>query len=214
MKNILAFRLTRHVLSAAMGVGMLAVLIMGNAGMALADTPAGGDLAPAITQGPLGVANTSSPSITSTTALDGTDKSLTIAIPLTVTDATGSGSGWKLQLVTTQFHLAANASPYHTLPTNAVNFTGVTGVACGSNSSCSIPTNTVNSMTVPVETATLNDSNISYGTATAASLYNAAANTGMGVINLSAGFTVALPANTTYAGSYSSNFAVTVASAP
>jgi hypothetical protein len=190
----------------------LAILIIGNAGTAFAD--GGGNLAPTINAGALGVANTSSPSITSSVNLDGSDKSLTIALPLTLTDATGSGSGWKIQLATTQFHQAVDASPFHTLPTNATTFTGVTGVACGSNSTCQLPTNSVSSVTVPVQSATTDGTIISYGTATATSFYNAAANTGMGITNLSAGFNVALPANTTYAGGYSSTFTVTVVSAP
>jgi len=37
MKNILKFRLNRHLLSLAMGVGMLGVLIVGNVGTALAN---------------------------------------------------------------------------------------------------------------------------------------------------------------------------------
>lgn len=215
MKNILKFRLTRHLLSLAMGVGMLGVLIVGNVGTALAD--GGGNLSPTINGGSLDVSNTSSPTITSSVNLDGTDKSLTVSIPLTVNDPTGTGAGWKLQLITTQFHdPTASASPFRTIPTNATTFTGVTGVACGTNSTCSAPTNNVSSgsVSVPVKAATSNGSVISFGSATATSIYNAATDTGMGINDLTAGFTVGLPADTTYAGSYTSAFTVTIASAP
>jgi WxL domain surface cell wall-binding len=212
MKNILKFRLNRHLLSLAMGVGMLGVLIVGNVGTALAD--GGGDLSPTITGGQLDVSNTSLPTITSSVTLDGHDTTLTVSIPLTVNDPTGTGAGWKLQLATTQFHATAATLPFRTIPTNATTFTSVTGVACGTGSTCSAPTSTVGSVTVPVAAATSDGTTISFGSATATSIYNAATNTGMGINGLTAGFTVHLPANTTYAGSYTSAFTETIASAP
>ena len=88
-------------------------------------------------------------------------------------------------------------------------------MTCASNSTCSVPTsNKATGTTVPVESATSDGSSISYGSATPLSYYNAASDTGMGVMNFSSNFSVTLPANTTYAGAYSSDFTITISSNP
>lgn len=205
--------LKRRTLSMVLSFVLMMLLALVYATSAFAD--GGGSLSPTINGGSLAVANNGSASITSTTSLDGTDKSLTIAVPLTVTDPTGTGSGWHLSVYATQFATAANANPFRTIPSASATFTNVTSVACGTNSTCSLPTNSKSTgMTVPEETATSDGTTITYGSATPLSFYNAAANTGMGVINMQANFAVNLPASTTYAGAYSSTMTITVASAP
>ncbi len=94
-----------------MGVGMLAVLIMGSAGTALADTP--GVTFP-LNQGTSGITTGTlafkvdnvSQTIDSSHGipLDGKDHTIAITMPLTIVDASGTGNGWSATLTATPFH--------------------------------------------------------------------------------------------------------------
>jgi hypothetical protein len=78
------------------------------------------------------------------------------------------------------------------------------GVACDSSVTCTTATN---SITYPFVLP-------AGGTApTAQKVYNAAANTGLGNQTVTAAFRLAIPANT-YAGTYSSTWTYSLASAP
>lgn len=197
---------------------MLMILALSGATSAFAD--GSGTLTPNIDAGSLSVVNNGSATITSTLNLDGTDKSLTIAVPLTVTDATGSGAGWHMSIFATQFHTAADSSPYRTIPDTATTYTGMDTnsghqVQCGSDSTCSLPTNNKSTgTTIPTEDVTTDGTTLTFGSATPLSFYNAATNTGMGVVNLQPDFSVSLAANVTYVGAYSSDITITVSANP
>lgn len=126
MKNILKLRLNRHLLSLAMGVGMLGVLIVGNVGTALADdnpinfSVTGGTQT--VTTGTLGLKDQGDGTVTSF-ALNGHDQNVTITMPVTVTDARGTGAGWTIKLYASQFtngdgHTLTNPPAIGTLATS------------------------------------------------------------------------------------------------
>ncbi len=197
MKNILKLRLSRHIASAAIGVGMLGVLIGGNVGTAMADTG----------NGSLDVgAGSLSESITSVTinggsglALNGTDQTPSIAMPMTVTDATGSGAGWHLTIKAGQF--TGTTSSSDKLPTSAVSVSGVTPTDVSGSTNTAPSGNTVNyPLTVPTGN-------------TASSLYSAAAASGLGAFTVTPTMTLNVPANTV-PDTYQSIFTVAIVSGP
>jgi hypothetical protein len=111
---------------------------------------------------------------------------------------TGGGSGWDVQLTSTQF---ADGSG-HTLPTTAATATGVsTSVHAGN---CTLPTNSISyPVTVPAGA----------GPPAAVKIFNAAANSGGGPTDLAVNFSLAVPAKA-YAASYTSTWTLTIASGP
>jgi len=144
MKNILRLRLNRHLLSLAMGIGMLGVLIVGNVGTAMAsNTPGVGNFD--VTAGPLS-ATASTPTITFNNnpidsthhlTLDGTQKTINIVLPVTVTDARGTGNGWTVSFSADRFSSSAG---------NLVNDPTISSVATVQpvdNTSGSIPSSIV-----------------------------------------------------------------------
>ena len=151
-----------------------------------------------VNAGTLSLSTSATPSVSST--LNGTDQSPTYTLPMTVLDATGSGSGWNVTITSTTF-TTGGGSP-HLLSTTASNATGVTS-SCATGT-CTNPTNSIG-YPVGVPAA---------GTApTAVKLFNAAANTGMGNFTITPTISVAIPANT-YAGTYTSTVTVAVVSGP
>jgi hypothetical protein len=141
----------------------------------------------------------------SAVTLSGVDQSSTGTLAIDMKDATGSGSGWKIQATSTTFKDTGS----HTLSTSATTITNSAAVAdaCDASATCSLATtNVAFPYTLPAATSA----------PTATTLFNATANTGMGNQTVTPTFTVALPANT-YApagGSYSSTWTVTYASGP
>lgn len=135
---------------------------------------------------------------------------------LTVNDATGTAAGW---------HVTASATTFtngtHTLPNTgtflasgsltSASATTAPSSACATGSTCTLPTN---STTYPVAVTTA-------GTAPpAVTLYNAAANTGMGKIVLGGsgaanplGWWLNVPSNV-FSGAYTSTVTMSVVSAP
>lgn len=195
MKNILKLRLSRHIASAAIGVGMLGVLIGGNVGTAMADT---GNGSLAVGAGGL------SESITSVTInggsglnLNGTDQTPSIAMPMTVTDATGSGAGWHLTITADQF--TGTTSNSHKLSASAVSVSGVTPTDVSGTTDTDPTGNTVG---YPL---TVNS--------TAAPLYTAAVNSGLGAFTVTPTMTLNVPANTV-PDTYTSTFTVGIVSGP
>jgi hypothetical protein len=130
--------------------------------------------------------------------LDGTDQTVTYQVPLTATDARGTGGGWNLTITSTTFNTGT-----HTLATTASSLTAATSV-CTSGSTCTTPTNAISlPVTVPAATTA----------PTAVKFFNSAANTGMGTITVTPTISVAIPGNA-YAGSYASTLTVAIAAGP
>ncbi len=209
--------LKRRTLGLSVGFLSMLLLLLVCATSAFAD--GGGTLSPTLSGGSLAVANNGSVSgtIVGSTTLNGTNQALTIAVPLTVTDPTGTGAGWHLSISETQFSNAANASTFRTLGSTAVTFTSITSVACHSGSTCSTPTDGINTSSgtaVPEAATTTDGTSLSEGSVTPLSLYNAAVDTGMGIIDMTANFALNLRPNTTYAAAYSSTMTITISSAP
>ena len=148
--------------------------------------------------GSLGLSHGATASVSAVT-LDGTDQSQSYTVPLSITDARGSGAGWNATITSTTFTDASS----HTLGTTASSLTGVSS-SCVAGGSCTNPTNAVTyPLTVPAG-----------ATAPAAvKFFNAAANTGMGRFTVTPTISVTVPGNA-YAGTYSSTVTVAVASGP
>jgi hypothetical protein len=151
-----------------------------------------------VTAGSLTLSTSAAPAFSAT--LNGTDQTPTYTLPLTVNDATGSGTGWNGTITSTQF-TTGGGTP-HTLSTTASSITGVTS-SC-TTGTCTSPTNSVTySLGVPAAATP----------PAAAKFFNAAANTGMGEFTLTPTVQVAIPANT-LTGSYSSTITLASVSGP
>ncbi len=132
----------------------------------------------------------SNPSVSDT--LDGTDQTVTYAPVLGVVDARGTGAGWNVTIAATTFSDGSG----HSLAAGTV--TGVSA-ACHSGSTCTAATNAI---TYPLTLS-----------ATAAKVFNAAANTGLGKVDVTPTVSVAIPGNS-YAGSYTSTVTLATVSGP
>lgn len=139
------------------------------------------------------------PSVTfPATTLNGVDQTKSTTATLTANDMTGSGSGWNIQGTSTTF----TATGGSTLPTTATRITAASAAAASGN--CSVSTNSVTyPVTVPAAASA----------PTAAKLYNAAANTGLGPVTVTLTFQLTVPA-ATRAGSYSSAWTFSLVSGP
>lgn len=178
-----------------LGLGLAATMALGAVVPALADNVTG---TTAITGGSLAMAASDAPVVAAT--LNGTDQTVTDSFVIDAQDNTGTGSGWKLQITSTQFS-TSGVSP-KTLSTSAARITGAS-VACDAGT-CTTPTNSIAyPLTVPAATVA----------PAAVSFFNAAVTTGMGDFTVTPTFEVSIPANT-YAASYSSTVTITIASGP
>ena len=152
---------------------------------------------PPCTGGSLTVTAPGSLTIPSVT-LDGTDKQSTSSVALVATDNTGSGSGWNIQATSTTFTNVGGK----TLPATASTITSASSSAATGN--CSLPTNSVTyPVTVPAGTTP----------PTAVKVFNAAAATGSGAVNVTLATRLAVAANT-FTGTYTSTWTFTIASGP
>jgi hypothetical protein len=116
---------------------------------------------------------------------------------MTVDDETGSGSGWNLDATSTTLTTGS-----YTLPTTATTILSATDSAASGN--CSMPTNSISyPVTLPAASTP----------PTAIALFNAAAATGKGPVNITFGAKVSIPANA-HAGTYASTWTLTMASGP
>lgn len=150
-----------------------------------------------INAGGLSVTTSAAPTFSAT--LDGTDKTPTYTVPVTVIDATGSGAGWNATLTSTPFS-TGGGSP-KTLAAGASAVTGVTSACAGGT--CTAPTNGVAyPFTVPAGVG-----------ATPVKLFNAALATGLGQFSLVPTIGVSVPANTA-AGTYTSTLTFAAVSGP
>ena len=130
------------------------------------------------------------PSITDT--LDGTDQTATYAPILGLVDARGTGAGWNLQISATTFSDGAG----HTLAQGTV---ASATQACKAGSTCTLATNAIG---YPLTIST-----------TAAKVFNAALNTGLGKIDVTPTINVAIPGNA-YAGTYTSTVTLAATTGP
>ena len=133
----------------------------------------------------------SNPSLSET--IDGTDQTVSYSPVLGVVDARGSGAGWNVTISSTTYSDGSG----HTLQPGSV--TGVTQ-ACHTGSSCTAATSS--GITYPLSLTT-----------TAAKLFNAAAATGMGKVDVTPTVQVQIPGNA-YAGTYTSTLTLATGSGP
>jgi hypothetical protein len=156
----------------------------------------GGGITSTLTAGSLAETN-ATPTIGSTT-LSGLDQQVALSLPLTISDATGSGAGWNVTITSTTFTVGS-----HTLPTTAASVSAISD-ACSSHSTCTLATNVIPyPLTIPAATSA----------PAPVKLFNAAINTGMGQIDLTPTISVTIPANS-YNGAYGSTISLAVVSAP
>src|SRR4051794_24710617 len=131
-------------------------------------------------------------------ALNGYNKAVTQTAIFTADDQSGTGSGWNVTATSTTF----SAGSGRVLPTTATKTTAASAAAASGN--CSMPLNSVSyPMTLPAGTSP----------PTAARIYNAAGNSGMGPVNITLTAQVTLPANAAV-GAYASTWTITIASGP
>jgi hypothetical protein len=133
--------------------------------------------------------------------LNGTDQAPTTTQGLDIGDATGSGNGWNVTATSTTFS-TGGGSP-KTLSNTAITATGAT-VACDASVTCSTATNSIGyPYSLPAASSA----------PTASKLFNAAANSGMGNQTVTPTWRLAIPSST-YAGSYTSTWTLSLVSAP
>jgi hypothetical protein len=147
--------------------------------------------------------STNTPSFNVT--LNGVDQTPTYTLSHAVVDARGIAAGglnggWNLTITSTTFNDGAG----HTFPTNASTITGVS-TACGTNSTCTLPTNNVTNTSLGVPAAATAPAGVKF--------LNAASGTGLGTVNVNATVQVAVPANV-LAGTYSSTVTVAIVAGP
>jgi hypothetical protein len=187
----------RRLVAPAVALGALASLAIVTAAGPVGATSASA----AITGGSLGFV--SSPSTVSFAAtLNGADQTVTSSQAFDVGDATGSGAGWNITATSTTFSTGGGTP--RSLALSATTVGSAPSVACDSGVTCTTATNSITYPFVLPAGSTA---------PTAQKLYNAATGTGMGNQTVTATFRLALPANT-YAGSYSSTWTYSLASAP
>ncbi len=133
-----------------------------------------------------------------TLALTGLDQSSTTNLAPTVTDATGTGTGWNVTGTSTQFRNSAGK----TLPTTATTVTA--GSAAATAGTCDMPTNQISYPLVLPAAATA---------PTAVKLFDAKAQTGLGQFLITLAMQLSVPASA-YSGTYTSTWTVTIASGP
>jgi putative surface cell wall-binding protein len=177
---------------AAVAASALAVASVGGALAGTIATSTG------ITAGALTLSAPGTASLSAT--LTGADQVATGSLgKSTVKDATGSGAGWNVTISGSQF-TTGGGSP-HTLPTGALDVTAVAVNTVAGRA----PTNSIGYSTaiaVPLGSAP-----------TPVKIYNAAANSGMGTVELTPALSLDVAADT-YAGTYSSNLVVSVVAGP
>jgi len=130
-------------------------------------------------------------------SLNGYVRSSPSSLAVTVDDESGSGSGWNLDATSTTL-----TSGGFTLPTSATTITSASAVAGSGN--CSMPTNAIGyPITLPAAASA----------PAAVSLYDAAAHTGAGPVNVTFNTNVSVPGSA-HAGAFASTWTLTLASGP
>jgi hypothetical protein len=134
--------------------------------------------------------------------LDGTDQTTPYTLPIVVTDARGTGNGWHLTIVSTQFN-TGTSNPIHTLSTSASIISSL-AILCNPGVKCTLPHNNISSTGLGVPAA---------AGATPVEFFNATANTGLGMFTIIPTVSIFIPAST-FAGTYTSNVTVALVSGP
>lgn len=129
---------------------------------------------------------------TTSVTLTGQDQTASYTLPVQVTDATGSGAGWNLQISGTPL-----TSGSHTLTQQVRTATGT----CAGLGTCTAIASGA-SITYPVVIGT-----------TASKFFSAAANSGMGIFNVSSTVDVLVPGNS-FAGTYTTTITLASVSTP
>jgi WxL domain surface cell wall-binding len=134
------------------------------------------------------------------TTLNGQLQTLSAEQPIEVGDATGSGSGWNITATSTTFTTGS-----HTLSTSATTIASAPLVACGALATgCVTATTTVSyPYSLPAGSTA----------PTATKMFNASANTGMGNQVVTPTWKLAIPPST-YAGTYTSTWTISLVSGP
>jgi hypothetical protein len=193
MKSALYNHTPRLLCAAAVGIGCLLV----------SSAPADAATASAeLKAGSLGFVSTP-PNVTfPNTTLTGLAQVITATQGIDVGDATGSGAGWNLTATSTTF-----AAGGHTLPTTATTITSTPTVACDAGATGCTTATTTGLVSYPYSLPAA-------GTApTATRMFNAAAASGMGNQTVTPTWNLAVPPST-YAGTYTSTWTVSLISAP
>ena len=131
-----------------------------------------------------------------TTTLDGTDQTLPYTLPVQLKDATGSGSGWDLQISGTSLSDGVNGHPALTQQVSGATSSCVNGNHCTPATSNSSPP------TYPVVV-----------TSSPQKIFSADANSGMGILSVTGTVQVLVPGNA-YAGTYTTTLTLAVVSGP
>src|SRR5680860_724959 len=124
-----------HRISLRLGATLVAAAAFAFPASALAATA---ESTGTITAGSLSLTTAATPTFSAT--LDGTDKTPTYTLPMTVEDSTGSGSGWNTTITSTQF-TTTGGEPPRTLSTTASSMTGVTSECA--EGTCTNPTTAI-----------------------------------------------------------------------
>jgi photosystem II stability/assembly factor-like uncharacterized protein len=131
------------------------------------------------------------------TVLTGRDRSITTPLALSPNDQTGSGAGWNVTATSTTF-----TSGGRTLPTTAAQITAAS--VSSATGTCSLPVNQINyPVTVPA----------SASAPSAVKVFDAAAGTGAGPVNVALTANLNVPGNARV-GTYTSTWTLTLASGP
>ena len=181
----------------SVGFSLAAVLVGTAVAPTLADTITGTST---VSGSPVTIASLSATSADFPITLNGTDQnSAAVAIGVDVNDDSGTGNGWKLQVAATTFK---DTGTHSLADSGTLSISGVTEA----DQAGGTYTTPINNITAPVALTTA-------PAPTAAAVYNAAVNTGMGHFTVTPSFVVHVPANA-YASTYTSTITVTVATGP
>jgi hypothetical protein len=176
------------------GLALAAVAVMAFGAVAPALADSGGTGSVTVTGGALSETNAGPATVGTGVTLDGTNKTSTFTLPITVSDLTGSGAGWHLLIGAATFNNGTDS-----LATNAMTVTAGAASCVTPGSGC---TELTTGNAAPFTTV-----------AAPASIFSAAVQTGMGVYSITPSFSVAIPGST-HAGVYTSVITVVTTTAP
>lgn len=140
--------------------------------------------------------NVSFPSVT----LNGSNQTTSKSQALDISDARGTGVGWHVTATSTLF-----TSGSDTLPAGTVTIASTPGVACDASVTCTVASTSGVSYPYTLPAAA--------SAPTATTMYNAAANTGMGAQTATPTWQLAVPASAK-AGTYTSTWTYSLVSGP
>jgi len=170
-------------------LGIVAVLVLGSAAPASADT--------VLTTLTVASGTLNEVAVPTAVATGAPGANATYTMTITVTDTRGSGLGWNMTVTSTAFHPVTGSD----FPDNASTITGVTAACLPV---CTTPTNAIGYALGLPAAATA---------PTAVKFYNAAVGTGMGIMSVTPSVSVAIPL-TASSVAYVSTVTLSLVSAP